>query len=224
MISNVHELIKNPPKVHEWTEGEITASGLPDQTFLYLDKILKPSMRTLETGMGISTALFAMKGTTHVCINPEDSEKQRLIAYCARNGLSVDKMEFVLKTSDLAVFDQACSGEFDVLLIDGGHGFPTPMIDFHYYASKLKVGGILLLDDTQLWSVRILEEFLKGSEDWEYDATLPAKTGVFKRLTNEPVSKEWCFQPYVVKKTNELELAATVANSGNKGWLAKLFG
>lgn len=215
--------MNNPPKVHEWTEGEITASGLPDRTFLYLDEILTPDMRTLETGMGISTALFAMKGTNHVCINPEESEKQRLSTYCREHGLSLGKMEFVLKTSDLAVLDKECEGEFDLVLIDGGHGFPTPMIDFHYYASKLKVGGILLLDDTQLWSVKVLEEFLKESEDWEYDATLPNKTGVFKRKTSGPVTKEWCFQPYVIKKTKELEQASVNSSSSKKGWLSKIF-
>ncbi len=224
MITNVHELLKNPPKVHEWTEGEITASGLPDKTFLYMNELLNPEMRTLETGMGISTALFAMNGTHHVCINPEETEKQRLSAYCDEHGLSLAKMNFVLKTSDMAVFDKECEGEFDLVLIDGGHGFPTPMIDFHFYASKLKVGGILMLDDTQLWSVKVLEEFLKESEDWEYDTTLPAKTGVFKRLTNEPISKEWCFQPYVIRKTKELEQASVNTSLTKTGWLSRIFG
>lgn len=204
-MATLETLLTNPPKVHEWEPGEITASGLPVETFRFMDGFLNSEHRTLETGMGISTALFLMKGCDHVCINPEPEEYNRLIEYCKANGISDDKFTFVPNRSDLAMFDDKLDGEFDLLLIDGGHGFPIPMLDYHYYAAKVKKGGLLMIDDTHLWSVKILIDFIEGNGDWKRVEDLPVKTAVFERLNSETLTKEWCFQKYVIEQTDLLQ-------------------
>ena len=44
----------------------------------------------------------------------------------------------------------------DFVLIDGGHGFPTPMLDWFYGAGRLRRGGVAVFDDVQLPAVAML--------------------------------------------------------------------
>jgi hypothetical protein len=85
-------------------------------------------------------------------------------------------------------------------LIDGAHGFPLPSIDWYYGARLLKVGGIIAIDDVQLWSVKILVDFLKGEKDWTHLKTIEAKTSFFR--LDQPFSyEEWLYQPYTERKS-----------------------
>jgi len=47
----------------------------------------------------------------------------------------------------------------DFALIDGCHGWPTCLVDLEYANTMLKAGGYLLIDDTQLHSVKEMAGF-----------------------------------------------------------------
>lgn len=53
----------------------------------------------------------------------------------------------------------------DMMLIDGGHAFPSPSIDWYYLADTVKEGGYLVVDDTQLITGEILKDFLCMEKD-----------------------------------------------------------
>jgi len=79
---NVLELIANPPKLHV-NEGKLmSAWKLADEELLFLDRRLTQGMKTIETGAGVSTVAFALKGTDHTCIVPDEEQVNRIRLYC----------------------------------------------------------------------------------------------------------------------------------------------
>ena len=103
--------------------------------------------KTLETGAGVSTVLFALKGTQHTCIVPDQTQVQGIKEICNQNQISTDKIDFRIDGSE-NVLPQLRPAGLDLVLIDGCHGFPAPFIDWHYAGSGLKANGILIVDDT----------------------------------------------------------------------------
>jgi len=172
-----------------------------DALLAFLNTTLKPGMRTLETGAGRSTILFAAKGCEHDVVTPSDDEVANIRAAAAVEGVSMDKVTFHLGFSQdvlPAIFQPAET--IDLVFIDGGHGFPIPAVDFQYTAPRIAVGGHLVMDDVDLWTGAMIVDFLKQEEGWAYEGTLKGRTAVFRK-TAPWAAHEWTKQPTVVAKS-----------------------
>jgi hypothetical protein len=191
-------LLANPPGTHV---SKATGKPLPWQiaprVLEVIDASVGPDSQTLETGAGVSTALFALKGCVHTCVVPWTSERDRLHAWGAQAGVSFDRVTFECEPSE-QVLPRLAPDPLDFVLIDGGHGFPTPFIDFFYAGRRLRRGGLLAVDDTQIWTGRVLHRFLAEQPGWEIVQELRMRSTVFRR-TDEPSEalQEWNEQPYV---------------------------
>lgn len=153
---------------------------------------------TLETGAGASTMVFAAQGATHTAVTPSEDEVAAITAEADRRGIAMDKVHFALGYSQDVL--PTLAGDLDLVLIDGGHGFPIPAVDFTYTAPRLKVGGHLLIDDVDLWTGRMLVQFLDDEDAWSRVAILRGRTAVYR--LDAPFSlREWTNQPGVVKRS-----------------------
>lgn len=77
----------------------------------------------------------------------------------------------------------------DLVLIDGDHAVPAPYIDYYYTADRLVQGGVMLVDDTQLRSVRQLCEFLdEEAQRWEVVEQLE-RTRIYRKLVEGKVAE-----------------------------------
>ena len=168
----------------------------------FLFEHVAPGARTLETGAGMSTVLFALKRAHHTCVTPAATEVARIRARCDAAGIPLDTIEFVVAPSERAL-PSLVRHDLDVVLIDGRHGFPAPMLDWYYTASMLRVGGLLLLDDTQLWTVRLVCDVLRREPEWRFDRAL-SKTAVFVKLAEHAEHKEWNAQRHVREQTEAM--------------------
>src|ERR671921_263937 len=99
-------------------------------------------------------------GVVHTCVTPSQSEADRIIAYCAGHGISTESLTFEIGCSDEVLPRLRSEPALDLVFIDGNHGFPTPMVDWYFAASRLKPGGLLVLDDVALPAVSHLRRFL----------------------------------------------------------------
>ena len=79
-----------------------------------------------------------------------------------------------------------------------------PYIDWYYTADRLKVGGLLVLDDTQLGPVHVLKEFLSKEPEWQLEENFLPRSAVFRKVRPGSCVKNEFWQPYVVDKTIEL--------------------
>jgi hypothetical protein len=197
---DVSELLRDPPSLHQ-DGGRVVSWRLADDVLDFLDHIVTSDSRTLETGEGVSTILFALKGASHVCVTPNEYSVQRIQDFCATHGISTDRMEFTMTPSDIAL-PQLEGLELDLVLIDGGHGFPIPFLDWHYTAQLLKVGGYLIVDDTQLWTGQVLKDFLLTEPEWEIHMDLRPRSVIFRKISEGGTGKEWPSQPFVVSRSN----------------------
>jgi len=188
----LEKLIKDNPQFHLY-KGTLTSWAIHPDTLRFLYSMLTPGMSTLETGCGQTTVVFSIAGTKHVCIMPDQGEAERVQKYCAELGLPKN-ITFVVRSSDVVLpqSEQIPSG-IDHVFIDGAHGFPAPIIDWHYTAPKLKLGGIVGVDDFKMPSVKLLYDFLCGEEEWEL-VRIMHNTAFFRKLREPKDINDWSGQ------------------------------
>jgi len=191
-----NEVTEIPPKIHG---GGTITWGLGKDVLNYIFAHVDPRFKTLETGCGVSTIVFALKQTMHFVITPSADEMERTKRYCLEKRIPVQKLFFRIGKSEelLPNFEQK---DFDLMLIDGCHGFPVPFLDWYYLSSRLKVNGLLIIDDIQLWPCRTLCDFLMSEPEWTVQSIFD-RSILFRKLKNVP-AKEWTEQPFVVERSN----------------------
>lgn len=192
------EIINSPPSPHKNEQGEYFALGFPEPVLTFIAGQVDQSSHTLETGCGLSTTVFALLGTKHIAISPAAYEFERIKEYCQDRGIATDQIRFCTDRSELVLPNLSCE-PLDLVLIDGRHGMPAPFIDFYYSSSKLKVGGLLVIDDTWLWTGQVLKDFLLAEPEWVLEIDFPPRTAVFRKLAEGSQDKEWEHQKFVVE-------------------------
>ncbi len=197
-------LVAKKPGIHAFPPGQFSFFALPDDVLEYLADHSGEHTATLETGLGASTIVFAAVGSRHICIAPVTEEIARVTAFCLENGVAVDAINFVADYSELAL-PRLNLPELDLVLIDGRHGFPAPMVDWFYTAKHLKVGGRLIVDDMNLWPVQLLVEYLSSSEAWRVERAF-SRTIAYVRVASLDEQAEWIYQKNVQAKTTQLQV------------------
>jgi Methyltransferase domain len=184
-------------------DGTPRSWQVTNEVLLFIDERVTTTSRTLETGAGVTTVLFAMKGSSHTCIVPFPDEVERIRAYCREHAISLDRVTFEIGTSE-SVLPRLPNDPLDLVLIDGAHGFPIPLIDWYYTADRLTKGGFLVLDDTQLWSVNILKQFLMLEPEWRLEQDLFPRSAAFSKVGSGTCAKNEWSQLFGVKQTIDL--------------------
>ena len=77
---------------------------------------------------------------------------------------------------------------YSVALIDGGHGFPVPFVDFYFINRNLSAGSIVFIDDAQLYAPReLILNLVENINLFKLISISPSsKTYAFRKLTNQP--------------------------------------
>jgi hypothetical protein len=188
----VDRLIQDNPQFH-LHRGSLTSWAPHPDTLRFLFGQLSPSMTTLETGCGHTTVVFAIAGTRHFSVMPSAEEADRVKGYCAGVG-AVGEVTFVVESSDVALSQEGRVPEaLDVVFIDGAHGFPAPILDWHYTARRLRAGGLLGVDDYKMPSVRVLYDFLRHEEEWKL-VKMSSNTAFFRKLRDPKALADWSGQ------------------------------
>ncbi len=145
----------------------------------------------------MSTVLFAGWGCEHLCVVPDPKEREAILQYCADRGIDTGLLEFDLRVSELALPNLPADAVFDLVFIDGNHGFPLPVIDWFYGAGHLREGGVVVFDDLELPHVsHWLEWFLDKDPRWErLERTV--KWSAYRRLSSGPLGELQDRQPFV---------------------------
>ncbi len=178
--------------------GEVYAGRFTDRDcYALLAEHCPPRARTLETGLGISTVLFAMWGTEHICIVPDEDQVRRCLEHCRARGIGTDGVRFEIAPSDEALPRLAAS-QLDVVFVDGSHGFPAPIIDWYYAGGRLRRDGIIILDDVQLPHVRLgLLPFLDRDPRWGRLAATNKWVAYRKFVDEGSLGENWTNQRFL---------------------------
>jgi hypothetical protein len=173
--------------------------GVDPELARFLFDSVSEQSKTLETGSGISTLAFALRQTKHIAITPNADEVESIRTYAADNQISLDRVEFVIEPSERYL--PRCKAEdLDLVLIDGKHAFPWPIIDWFFTADKLKQNGIVVLDDLQMSSVSMLGDFLREDPRWQLERSFGRRTLVMKKISQSVHDVAWHMQPYITRR------------------------
>ena len=208
----LNRIAEERPFVHPKKDGGQRCIGLDQNVLYYLFDNLTPSMHTLETGCGLSTLVFGLVGSQHTAIVPNEAHVLETKKAAESYGVSFDSVQFIVERSEYSLPNLPEETVLDLVLIDGGHAFPLPFIDWFYTNRFLQENGLLLIDDIDLKTIHILNSFLSQQPDWQLIDTIH-KTVIFKKLqpvTEEDVWDYWHKQPYnkrgVVEHLRNLQL------------------
>jgi hypothetical protein len=183
--------------VEKLNTNELTCYGIGKDVLNFIADNISHISKTLETGAGCSTLVFAFCGADHTAVTPSLSEINLITKYAVENKIPMEKVKFKQESSDhfLPRFNQS---DFDLILLDGKHAFPWPIIDWFYTADKLKQGGLMIIDDAEMRSVSVLVDFMKADKGWVMVADFSGKTIVFKKRRSSIHDVAWHMQPYSV--------------------------
>jgi hypothetical protein len=164
--------------------------GLAWPALEWLEGELHEDMATLETGSGASTIVFAAARTEHVAVTPDPDEEARVRRSCEELGISSDGVTFRVGYSH-DVLPQLPERTLDLVLLDGAHGFPYPILDWWHLAPRIAIGGRLLLDDAYMPPVAGLVDYASGSKAWEVERSIGYRTVVVRKLADELPPFDW---------------------------------
>jgi predicted O-methyltransferase YrrM len=191
----IDDLLSDPPLCHTDATGQPVSWGLPLDVLRFLYHETSNAHSTLETGAGLSTIVFALRGTHHTSVVPDPRQVDAITEYCRAHAVSLDRLTFRVAPSEQVLPTLDVRG-LDLVLIDGRHAFPTPFLDWYYTASLLKIGGFVVIDDTQLWTGNVLRDFLSLEPEWQLERAF-SKTVVFRKLAEGSHAKEWTDQLFM---------------------------
>jgi predicted O-methyltransferase YrrM len=164
----VRRVLADPPLVHD-IEGAASVWSTNADVYEFMASRCPRGTRVLETGCGVSTLVFVLCGAHLTTVTYRSVEEQRFRAHCAERDIAIDDLQFHIGSSH----DQLPAlprDEVDLVFVDGGHGFPTPIIDTVYAGRRLRSGGLLVLDDMQLPAVELLARVLDADPQWSREA------------------------------------------------------
>ena len=98
-------------------------------------------MATLETGAGLDTLVFAAGGAEHVAVTPEPAEEERFRAACRELEHRRRPRSLPARFSHEVLPTSGRPRPLDLVLVDGAHGFPYPILDWWFLAPHVRIGG-----------------------------------------------------------------------------------
>src|SRR5580765_8772897 len=126
---DVEQLFGQRPMLHRDHLGQPAYWAIGEDVARLIDREVASGNKTLETGAGLSTIMFGIKGTRHTCIVPDPALVDRILEFCKGAGISTDNMSFEIGLSQ-DVLPRLSLSDLDLVLIDGAHAFPIPFIDW----------------------------------------------------------------------------------------------
>jgi len=193
MMSDLAALLTDRPKIHG---GRTVDMGIHPDLAGFLDVTLKPEHVTLETGCGLSTLVMLRASVgRHISVCPVPDEFDAIREQCSARGISSKALEPVIQKSE-AYFPTASLPALDLVLIDGDHAFPIPFLDWYYTADRLKVGGFMVLDDTNIASCLFLADFMSADAKWR-GVIRSHRFSVYEKIAHPIHGDHWASQAYL---------------------------
>lgn len=200
---DISESLLSKKDAEKVVSSSSTCYGLQAEVLSFIAEVVNEKSKTLEIGAGCSTVIFALQQSEHVAVTPSVAETNLILEYLKAKEINAHKIFFVNQSSD--VFLPSCDiKDLDIVLIDGKHAFPWPIIDWFYTVRMLRKDGLIIIDDANLPPVKILIDFMAVDPGWLMIRSFSAKTFVFKKLKESVQDVAWHMQPFSMQVKKSL--------------------
>lgn len=180
-------------EVHRLMARPAVCWGVSREVGLYLFDTVEPEWATLETGAGLTTLVFALRGARHLAVTPNAHEVASIKKYARIKHIAINTVRFVVAASE-DYLPRARQAPLDFVLIDGKHAYPWPTLDWFFTAERLRQGGLVMVDDCALPGVAELKDFLDADQGWEAVASFEGKTVVYRKIAASVREVAWHMQ------------------------------
>jgi predicted O-methyltransferase YrrM len=218
---DITESFLDPATSERLRNSALTCYSMDPAVLRFLADAVGQESRTLETGAGSSTLLFALRRASHIAVTPSAEEVDRIRKYASENEIALDTVTFVVEPSERYL--PRCDAEgLDLVLLDGKHAFPWPIVDWFYTVERLRCGGLLVLDDAHLRSVRLLTEFMSAESGWRMANSFSSgRTVVFQKVEDRVLDVAWHMQRWTVMPDMQTRNALSSAIARRVRWLLR---
>lgn len=159
--------------------------------------------RSLEVGLayGFSTIWIVdalAEGGSHIAIDPFQLSYWQGVGLTQAKRLAGKDFTFVEDYSIHALSDHIRAGDrFDFIFIDGNHRFDDVLVDFYLADQVLKPGGLMVLDDTWMASIRSVVSYVLANRAYEHVPQRSNQMAAFRKLKDD--DRDWRhFRPFRV--------------------------
>jgi hypothetical protein len=151
---------------------------------------------TAETGSGRTTLLFSHFSENHLVFAKDMARSVSQVK--ASPLLKSGRVTFVEGPTQTTLPGYKFDHGFQVVLIDGPHGYPFPDLEYYYFYPFIDRGGLLLLDDTRIPSIGRMLDILKADDMFDL-VEIVCDTAFLRRTdapTFDPLADKWRLQGY----------------------------
>jgi hypothetical protein len=205
-IEQAKAIIDDHPLLHHDRDGNLKDGGLNrpigNRFIKEISALDRP--RIAETGSGLSTLLFlALDPEIVISISPAPDLHERTRAEALNRGIDVSALRFVDDRSETALPLLALVEgiELDVGFIDGNHGWPAVFVDFCYLNRMLRPGGLMFIDDIQVFAVAQLVCLLREQTPHYEFVSIDSKMATFRKGLDLPYLPDWRMEPFITSNT-----------------------
>jgi len=156
--------------------------------------------RSVETGTGKSTLLLSHLSHRHTVFALDGGHSLSITR--SNHLLRGDHVEFVEGPTQLTLMQHAFTEPLQLALIDGPHGFPFPQMEYWKIYPHLEVGGLLVVDDIHIPTIRQLFDVI-AEDDMFRLLEIVGNTAFFDRTaapTFAPTGDGWWLQAYNARR------------------------
>jgi hypothetical protein len=173
---------------------------MPNLEALARHAAIRRVRHSVETGAGKSTLVLSHLSEHHMvfAIDAGDS----LTKAADSRLLKKENVEFVDGPSQHTLMGRTFTEPLQLVFIDGPHGFPFPEMEYWKLYPHIEPGGLLVIDDIHIPTIRHLFDFLREDAMWTLLETV-GKTAFFERTsapTFSPVEDGWWLQNYNTRR------------------------
>lgn len=151
---------------------------------------------SVETGSGRTTLLFSHLSENHVVFAVDYGGSISQV----KNSpfFNASNVNFIEGPSQITLPAYKFPSRVSIAFIDGAHGYPFPDLDYYYFYPQIETGGLLIVDDISIPTIRRMYEIIKMEDMFDLIEVV-ADTAFFRRteapLIN-PLGDEWTLQGY----------------------------
>ena len=205
-LEQARRILREQPRLHIRADGTPHTGGLSiplgDRLIDEIQTMERP--RIAETGSGLSTLVFlCLDPSMVISVSPAPELHERVYAAASERGIDTSALRFVNDRSEsaLPILALVEGVAIDVAFIDGNHGWPAVFVDFCYLNAMLRPGGLMFIDDIQVYAVSQLVGLLKQQEPHYELVSIDGKLATFRKGLDLAYLPDWVMQPFITGNT-----------------------
>ena len=178
------------------------AGTFPSDVLKMIERILPHGLTSsAETGCGKSTILFSNLSAHHTvfCLDDRTYGDDLSVNFYANCPLTrADRLETVFGPTQVTLPKHTHTRRYDLVLLDGPHGWPFPELEYYFFYPHIQTGGLLIVDDCNIPTIARMADILAEDAMWSLEG-FAATTVIFRRTSAplfDPLGDGWWEQQF----------------------------